>query len=300
MALENPPTWLFTIGSYGSGPGQFGLPHGLAVNAAGHLYVADAGYHRVEEFASDGTFIRMWGTYGTDPGQFSTPWNVLAARSGYVYVAERDNSRVQKFTADGTFVGILGPQGTGDGQFARPWGLAEDDAGNIYVADTGWRIQKFSPLGAFIQMFASPGAGPGQTWDQGGMAFGSGPTLHVAQGAIPRVVLFTTDGQFLSSWPYPLNGWCCARGIAIDHGGNVSMALGNDILKLSSSGTLLARWGGWGTAHGKFDTAIGVAIDGNGDLYIADAINRRVEKFSGSSVVPTRRTTWGRIKQVYR
>ncbi len=293
IALEDPPVHLLTIGSYGSGPGQFYLPHGLSTGDAGHLYVADAENHRISVFTWGGAFIRQWGSYGTGPGQFHTPWNVLASRSGHVYVTQRDGSRVQKFTADGTFVLEMGSAGTGDGQFGAPWGITEDDAGVLYISDWYARIQKFTPEGTYLGSISGSGL-----VHPHGLAVRNGSILYVLDGYANRVDYFTTGGQFLGMWTGIGNPRCCPFGIAIDASGDILVADTwiPDIKKYTPTGVLLAKWGtGLRSPHG-------ICVDGNGDIYIADALNRVVQKYSGSNTapVPARRTTWGRIKQVYR
>ena len=52
-------------GTAGSGNGQFKLPLGIAVDAAGNVYVADAGNDRIQKFTSDGVFLNAWGTFGS-------------------------------------------------------------------------------------------------------------------------------------------------------------------------------------------------------------------------------------------
>src|SRR5512136_2401329 len=57
-------------GDSGSGNGQFYYPQGVAVDAAGDVYVVDSGNHRIQKLAGDGTYITQWGTPGPGDGQF--------------------------------------------------------------------------------------------------------------------------------------------------------------------------------------------------------------------------------------
>lgn len=104
------------------------------------------------------------------------------------------------------------------------------------------------------------------------VSFGlSGAQSARAQPAEPRDAL---AGR-LNIQPYHL---------AIDRHGNVFVADGNGdhVEKLSPGGRLLRRWGGRGTAPGKFNNPAGIAVDSHGDVYVADRDNGRVEKFSGN------------------
>lgn len=84
-------------GSEGTGVGQFDLPGGICVDAAGNVYVADTGNHRIQKFSNTGTFLTQWGSFGTGAGQFRFPADVAVDDSGGVYVSDQSNSRIQKF-----------------------------------------------------------------------------------------------------------------------------------------------------------------------------------------------------------
>ena len=58
-------------GAQGIKDGQFDLPHSLAIDIFGNIYVTDTGNNRVEKFSPNGTFISKWGTEGTGEGQFA-------------------------------------------------------------------------------------------------------------------------------------------------------------------------------------------------------------------------------------
>ena len=85
-------------GSAGSGNGQFNAPWGVAVDAAGNVYVADVANNRIQRFTGTGAFLTAWGSAGTGNGQFENPRGVTVDAAGNVYVADGDNDRIQKFT----------------------------------------------------------------------------------------------------------------------------------------------------------------------------------------------------------
>ena len=127
----DPPEFILQWGSNGTGEGQFSGPHGIEVDAVGHVYVVDTGNHRIQKFAGDGTFLAQWGSLGADPGQFNHPHGIGIGPMGNVFVAETGNNRVQKFTSEGTFLTMWGSFGDQDGQFRHTHGLAVDDNGNV-------------------------------------------------------------------------------------------------------------------------------------------------------------------------
>lgn len=131
------------FGKLGTGPGEFSHIRALAVDAAGHLYVADAGNHRVQVFDGDGQFLRTWGSAGREPGQLAYPYDVAIGRGGAVYVTEYDNHRVQKFTPDGRSLGCWGGPGRAPGKLHNPWALAVDRFGRVHVVDSeNHRVQR--------------------------------------------------------------------------------------------------------------------------------------------------------------
>ncbi len=140
-------------GTTGSANGQFDRPAGIATDAAGNVYVADAGNNRIQRFTTNGALLGVWGSAGSGDGQFQDEMTGIAVDSaGNVYVtdpaADPDvgTDRVQQFTTSGAFVTAWGTNGSANGQFDGPAGLGVDGARNVYVTDVGnSRVQKFDP-----------------------------------------------------------------------------------------------------------------------------------------------------------
>jgi DNA-binding beta-propeller fold protein YncE len=143
-------TSIGTIGSAGSGDGQFSGPVGLAIDSADNLYVADSGNNRIQKFNSAGTFTTKWGTAGTGNGELSSPQGVDVDSAGTVYVADTGNNRAQLFSNAGAFIEVCGSAGSGDGQFSGAADVASNSAGTFfYVVDRdNFRVQKFSTTAA--------------------------------------------------------------------------------------------------------------------------------------------------------
>ena len=141
---------------------RFSTPSGLAVDAAGTLYVADTGNNAVRRIAPDGTVSTVAGDgtagYRDGPGaqaQFNGPVGVAVDAGGRVLVADTYNDRIRAIAPDGAVVTLAGgaQSGAADGdaagaQFNTPCGVAVDSAGTIYIADTGnGLIRSISPDG---------------------------------------------------------------------------------------------------------------------------------------------------------
>ncbi len=152
-------------GSFGSRPGQFINPIGIAVDHQGDVYVAEEGNPRVQKLSPLGQPLAQWGALGGGPGQFNMPYDLALDASGNVYVSEPNpfrpgNDRIQKFSPTGTPLAQWGQPGPGPGQFDNPTGLAVDAKGNVFVVDSGNnRVEELSPTGRFMAQWQGPPGG---------------------------------------------------------------------------------------------------------------------------------------------
>jgi hypothetical protein len=285
--------FLLKFGSTGSGPGQFLLPRGIAVDNAGNVYVPDQNT-RVQKFDSNGVFVSQFGLPGDVPGGFVSPWKAATDSAGNVYVSDSFTNRVQKFNSSGVFQMSLGGTGSGSGQFiGGTAGIAVDSAGNIYVADPGNnRVQKFSSTGAFITSWGSAGTGNGQFSGPVGMAVDASDNIYVADTGNHRIQKFNSSGTFLTKWGSNGTGdgqFDLPGGISVDTTGNVYVAdTGNNrIQKFSSTGVFIDSCGsGPGTGDGELSGPHDVAADASGNIFVADTGTERVQKFGPAPVTP--------------
>ena len=130
-----------TIGSSGSGDGQFGSPFGLLL-VGDRLYVSDDSLNRVQYFsATTGVFIGKFGSNDNGDSQFSDPYGMATDGKGKILVADYSNNRVQVFKEDGTFVQAIPCEGSASD-------VAVDNEGNIHVTIYNQHcVQVFSPDG---------------------------------------------------------------------------------------------------------------------------------------------------------
>ena len=150
-------------GSTGSGDGEFRFPLDVTVDAAGFVYVADWGNHRIQKFTDGGDFVTAWGTQGSGDGQFELPAGVQAEPGGTILVADVNTYRMQRFDANGTFLFAWGTSGSGPGEWDGPEKPCIDRNGFVVVPDPGnHRIQVYKPDGTFVLQWGSFGNGPGQ------------------------------------------------------------------------------------------------------------------------------------------
>ena len=124
-------------GTKGTEPGQFNLPHAIAVDSEGLVYVGDRENSRIQIFDSDGNFLKQWTHVGHPYGLAITPDQLI-------YVAGGRDEQVLILDRNGKILGKFGERGRGRGQFGWPHGIAVGPHQEIYVAEIlNWRVQKF-------------------------------------------------------------------------------------------------------------------------------------------------------------
>lgn len=129
--------WVRTMGEgHGSADGQFHFPLFMAVNAQGHLFVADSMNFRVQEFDPEGNFVAKFGKQGDGPGTFNRMKGMAFDSFGNLYIVEADAAAVQIFSPSFQPLMFFGGRQPLVEYMDLPSGLAIDPATNlIYVAN---------------------------------------------------------------------------------------------------------------------------------------------------------------------
>jgi tripartite motif-containing protein 71 len=160
------------------------------------VYVTDYTYDRVVKYGADGSFLQQWGSSGNANGQFDAPFGICVDDHGFVYVVDQLNNRIQKFGADGSAQMAWGKAGAARGDLRTPFAVAAS-GGRVYVADFGNdRVQVFGLDGSLLDSFGSRGSGDGQLLRPAGVAVSSDGSVYVADHFNDRVQRFSTDGHF--------------------------------------------------------------------------------------------------------
>ncbi len=136
----------------------FVMPHGLTVDSVNNVWLTDVGLHQVFKFTHEGKLLLKLGAAGVpgnDATHFNQPTDVAIAADGSFYVSDGyGNSRVVKFSAMGKYLFEFGKKGGADGEFRVPHGLTLDQAGHVYVADReNNRIEVFDAEGKFLKQY---------------------------------------------------------------------------------------------------------------------------------------------------
>ena len=297
---------------------KFHTPIDVAMSPDGVVFVSDYKSHRIRKisagqvslFAGDGN----WGTRNgaRDVAEFRDPYRIGVDGAGDLFVLDQNNPHVRKITPGGDVSDYAGTDVPGfkDGdasvaEFALDQGgITFDAQGNIYIDDTfNGRIRKITLAGQ-VSTFAGKEAI--------GLVDGD---VSVAQFRYADAVLFDKQGNMYVAD----NGNFCIRkitpagivsrftgtgkkgtadggvGVAefqyinamvIDKDGNIFLTDENRIRKVTPDGVVSSIAGGdagymdGDGAKARFNYPAGMAIDGEGNLYIADALNNRVRKVS--------------------
>ncbi|HEX3511547.1 MAG TPA: hypothetical protein VHT27_10675 [Solirubrobacteraceae bacterium] len=287
--------YLGQAGSAGSGPGQFGFAYGVALDAAGDVYVADDLGQRIVKLGPQLQFLGAWGGFGSKPGQLAFPRALASDPAGDTYVADTANDRIEVFNPEGALLRTLGISARGPGQLTAPRGLAIDPAGRLLASDTdGNRVEVLAPASGDLQaQWTTTGGSRSSLAAPSGIAVDPAGPVYVIDESGARAVRMWGDGTYLSQLGGPadtggaqLNGATSVAVAGATHSLWVADAGHNRVLLYGPEGTLRARVGageGDGTAGsgpGEFNHPDAVATDAAGDAFIADSGNNRIVELS--------------------
>jgi streptogramin lyase len=243
-------------------------PYGIAIDATDNIYVADSNNNCIKKFDTNGTLLTQWGSEGTGLGQFNLPRAVSVDSSGDVYVADTHNNRIQEFTPTGTYVSSFSTYG-----LSQPAGIAFAANGDIYVSgyDSG-KVYKFDSGGTLLTTYSSYDHPYGISIDNTGRVF-----VAVAGSNEVMVIAGTETAPFSCD---------AARFIAFDAVGNiyVTSSRQNEVYVYDDQGDSFGQIGSKyrSTSAGEFSTPFGIAVDSQGNIFVADTFNSRIQKFSNT------------------
>ena len=294
-------TELGQFGSFGTGPGQFKQPHGLAFYygapgvADDELFVVDTNNKRIEVFDVNGNFLYQFGSAKTVGGKFQGDLRGIAIdqTNGWVYIVDAAGNKIHKYGVAGNFL-LWGSSGSGNGQFTDGGReITVDGDGNVWVGDMpNFRAQKFSPTGQYLLQVPTTPAPPPTGGFNGprGVALDAAGNIFVTDMYNQRIEKFAPDGSFLLAWgsrgrdDYAFN---YPRMLDVDPNDGSVVVCDTDnhaIKKFSNDGVFEWAVGGLGSGLGQFRNPHGVAIGPDGTIYVADSRNSRIVIMSPAGV----------------
>jgi DNA-binding beta-propeller fold protein YncE len=269
-------------------------PMGVAVGQDGRVYVTESGGARK---------IHIYNSLGQEQGSFappataapdSVPVYVAVSPNSNVYVSDRGADAIFIFSPDGAFQGQLTPPAGLEGW--HPLGLTFDPAGNLYIADVTpekHRVIVLDPAGALKLSFGSQGEEDGQFWYPNGIAVDSQGRIYVADSNNGRVQAFDKDGTLLFKINRGMGSGDLSmpRGIAVDSDNRLLVADTSrgavQVYGISGSADsdpqnalkFLGSFSGGASTETFLQFPNGLALDGQGDVYVTDRSNNRVQEW---------------------
>ena len=294
-------------------------PRGLVLDRACNLYVADSLGDRVVK-------VDAGGRVTVNPARLRSPRSISADSRGNVYVGTED-ARVLALRPDGSVRSVAGngscsggapPSGSADqATVCLPSGLAADGAGNLYIADGANRyVARVSPAGGISTLagigerVSSGDGGPAalaRIGDPLAIAVDGAGSLYVSDGysttvrkiAAGRISRFAGGGTGNSPGPQPaLAADIYPNGLALNARGDLLIAddLHHQVRKVSRDGVMVTV-AGTGAPGGSGDQGPamaatlrfpqGVALDADGNLYIADTGNDHIRRIARDGTITT-------------
>jgi sugar lactone lactonase YvrE len=245
-----PPVYRSSFGSGGFEEDQFVRPAGIVVDPSGDIWVAESALNRIEKWSPSGEFLFAFGGKEVIENEFeeeefiegplSSPSAIALDSEGNLWVADTGNSRIAEFSEDGEFLLAIG-----EGQLTSPEGIAIDPEGHIWVADSSEKVLKeFNTKGGVLRTFS-------------GFQAPAGVAVGPAVGWGGKFIVYVADRGGNRVYQYLSASWF--------EGGKPSF---------------LSKWGASGSGNGQFEHPDALATDSEGNVWVVDEGNVRVQEFT--------------------
>jgi sugar lactone lactonase YvrE len=266
-----------------------GASSDVAFDSKGHLYVLSRGTKPLTEFDENGKFIRAFGD-----GLFTRSHGIRIDKDGNIWATDVGAHTVMKISQQGEVLLTLGTkgkagewnEGAGSQLFNEPNDIVFGANGDVFVTQGHTpgagkgdpRVLKFDKNGKFIKTWGGKGTEPGKFDVAHGIAIDAKGLLWVTDRENQRIQVFDQDGKYIREVKYA--GLPCSLDIGSQYIYMVNGFAGQ-LLRMDLDGKVLAAVGKPGPAGsvGEFGEAHFIAVSPKGEIYVADSVNRAVQKF---------------------
>jgi sugar lactone lactonase YvrE len=291
--------WTLHAGSTPLGPVS-------AVDAAGNIYVlphdVTFDHMSIAKPSPQGRQLAAWPGIG---GILQDQLHVQVDRRGRIVITASQSVGLAPWQRS-ALLRILSPAGKQVAQFGRNFvpptfpmnlGLTVNRAGTLLYVTGGYNNAVYTVMtasGKILRSIGNTQAKPPVVEDPRVIALDGRGNVYINDSAGGRIVKFSPSDKHLATYPLPAGYRGGADGLALDSQGNMYVTSQSHVLKLSPAGVLLANIGGPGTVPGQFGGPGDVAVDGQGNIYVADTYNDRIQKLSPAGAVLA---VWGGPQQ---
>ena len=256
---------------------NFGEVAAVALDASENVYVFNRSPHPLIQFSNSGKFVRS-----LLEGMITSAHGLRIDHEGNIWAVDVKGHTVLKLNPAGRVVMVLGRRdeaGVDPTHFNQPTDVAIAPNGDFYITD-GYgnsRVLKFARDGRFLHEWGKKGSGEGEFNLPHSVVLDGEGQVYVADRENNRIQVFTPEGRFVRQ----LTGLGSPWGLAVTRDQEIFMADGrnNRVVKLTRDGKVLGTFGSPGKKPGEFAYAHHLTVSPGGEVYVAEILNWRVQKF---------------------
>ena len=254
------------IGRQGGVGKGFSTPAGVAPGKDDVLYVANRGTSsnpRISKISLDHEFIKEFGRFGEEEGQMTWLTAVALDQDENVYTTDEWLHRITVFDSEGELLATWGQAGEQEGQINGPSGLAFDPDDNVWIVNShNSRVQRFTKNGQWLGGFGVKGSAEGELDMPWGITIDNEGDIYVADWNNHRVQKFSPQGAHLLTFG-------SGKRTGVSHDGGTPY-----IHQFQAHIPVNPK---------DLNHPTGMAVDGDGDVYVADWMNERVVIFDAKA-----------------
>jgi hypothetical protein len=273
-------------------PGGFSWARDVAIGPQGDVWAADARNNRFQRFGPTGTFLGTWGRRNSKP-----PYGMDYPRgigvnpvNGDVWVASTRDHFIRVYDQNANYLGTAGNgmDSTNPGSFRWPLDIEFVNQGGTeyaWIADyTSSRLKRVDTVAPFTERQSISVTNNGVAVDV------PNDRIYVLSWRNDNVSVYNLAGTFLTKWGSQGSGTCQFANPwdidLVDGTLYVTDSVNNRVMAFTTSGSCLGQWGTKGIGPYKLKDPSGITHDAQGNLYVADANNDRIVKYSFSVPLP--------------